>query len=211
MTTPSTKLRSVLDRLPFSVDDTEAANDAFRDWRERDDVQSGRLVDLWTYCYICRYFLTKAAQDKFHNASDADELITEAYQKVQGNRENVRDPDCYASWVSVICKNTFLNYTRRDRFSESINDEEGPELAVDEAPPVAEVGFVRQAFAQAINRLPNYLQEPAQLYFLEHKEFEEISEAVGKPVATVRTYKHKATKHLRNDDTLREYVNRTDL
>lgn len=211
MTTPSTKLRTVLDRLPFSVDDTDAANEAFRKWNEGEDTNSGRIVDLWTYCYICRYFLTKAAQDKFDNASDADELITRAYRKVQENRENVRDPQCYASWVSVICKNTFLNYTRRERFSESIDNEEGPELVVNEAPPVAEVGFVRQAFMQAIERLPKYLQEPAQLYFLEHKEFEEISEAVGKPVATVRTYKHKATKHLRNDDTLREYVERTDL
>lgn len=211
MSTPSSKLRTVLKRLPFSVDDTEAANEAFRDWIERKDAESGRRVDMWTYCYICRYFLTKAARDEFHNASDPDELITRAYRKVQDNREKVRNPRRYANWVSVICKNTFLNYARRNRFSESINEEEGPELTVDDSPPVAEVGFVRQAFAEAIERLPSYLQEPAQLYFLEHKEFEEISEAVDKPLATVRTYKHKAAKHLRNDDTLREYVDRTDL
>lgn len=211
MTTPSSELSTVLECLPFSVDDTEAANAAFGRWIETEDPEAERLVDLWTYCYICRYFLTKAAQDEFNNTSDADELLTRAYQKVQDNRDKVRDPSCYASWVSVICKNTFLNYTRRDRFSESIDEEEGPELMGDDGPPVAKVGFVHQTFAEAIERLPNYLQEPAQRYFLENQEFEEISEAIDKPVATIRTYKHKATKHLRKDDALREYVDQMDL
>ena len=76
---------------------------------------------------------------------------------------------------------------------------------------VAEVGLVQEALVEAIEGLPNYLQEPARLYFLENREFEEISEAVGKPVATVRTYKHKAMKELRTDERLREYVTQTDL
>jgi RNA polymerase sigma factor (sigma-70 family) len=70
---------------------------------------------------------------------------------------------------------------------------------------------VHEAFVEAIERLPEYLQEPARLYFLENREFEEISEAVGKPVATIRTYKHKALKKLRTDERLQEYVEQPDL
>ena len=70
---------------------------------------------------------------------------------------------------------------------------------------------MREAFNEAIEGLPPYLQEPARRYFLEDQEFEEISEAIGKPVATVRTYKHKAVKQLRTDDRLQEYVERPDF
>lgn len=208
MSTPSSELQSVIDRLPFSVDDTDAANDAFRRWMEGEDPEAERIVDLWTYSYVSRYFLVKSGKGVFDNVSDADQLLTRAYHKVRENRDEVRDPDSYASWVSVVCKNTFLNYTRRSRFSESIDEEEGPQLTADEDCPFANVGFVREAFVEAIEQLPEYLQEPARLYFLEDRGFEEISEKVGKPVATVRTYKHKAAKRLRTDERLREFIDR---
>ena len=210
MSALSSELRTVTDRLPFSVDDTDAANDAFRRWTEEEDSEAEYVMDLWTYCYICRYFLTKSAGDTFENASDADELVTRAYRKVQQNRGDVRSPNRYANWVSVVCKNTFLNYKRRNRFSESINREEGPELPANEDQPVANIGFVRETLVEAIQELPNYLQEPARLYFLENQEFDEISEEIGKPVATIRTYKHKAVKHLRSNEKLREYVDQVD-
>lgn len=211
MSTPSSELRTVIDRLPFSIDDTTAANDAFRCWVEQDDPEAKRNVDLWTYCYVCRYFLSKFMQGTFNNSSDTDELITRAYRKIQDNREEVRNPERYANWVSVVCKNTFLNYTRRDRFSESIEEEEGPTLTAEKKHSTVEIGFVREAFEQAIERLPEYLQKPARLYFLEDRGFEEISEVLNKPVATVRTYKHKAVKQLRTDERLQEYVDRTSL
>jgi RNA polymerase sigma factor (sigma-70 family) len=211
MPTSASDLRTVIDRLPFAVDDTDAANDAFRRWMEGEDPDAKRLVDLWTYCYVCRYFLSKSTRGIFDNTSDADELTTRAYRKVQDNREGVRNPSRYASWVSVVCKNTLLNYTRRNQFSESIDEKEGLTLTSDESPLVADIGFVREAFDEAIERLPQYLREPARLYFLEDQGFEQISESIGKPVATVRTYKHKAVKQLRTDERLREYVEQPDL
>lgn len=211
MPSQPSELRTVLEHLPFGVDDTDAANTAFHRWRNGGDPRSERIVDLWTYCYVWRYFLVKAAGDAFQNASDADELATRAFRKAQRNRNEVRDADRYASWVSVLCKNTFLNYTRRDRYSESINDDGGPKLTAGGAHPASTVGFVREALVDAIERLPNYLQEPARLYFLEDREFDEISAAVDKPVATVRTYKHKALKQLRTDERLREYLDQPNV
>lgn len=204
--TPSSRLRSVLDCLPFAVDDTDAANDAFRRWVEQQDDRAERLVELWTYCYVCRYFLSKSIRGEFRTASDADALIARAYEKVRTHRDRVRNPDRYAHWVSVVCKNTFLNHMRRDYTAESINTEKGPTLSAKTSSVVAEMGFVREAFADAIDQLPNYLREPAEMYFLEGRDFKEISAAIDKPVPTVRTYKHKATKRLREDETLREYV-----
>jgi RNA polymerase sigma factor (sigma-70 family) len=205
MTPSSSQLRTVTDRLPFPIDDTDAANQAFRQWRANPTPDTERVVEMWTYCYVCRYFLAKAAGDAFDRAAAPDELITRTYEKVRDNIDSVRDADQFASWVSVVCKNTFLNYTRRNRTAKSINDAHGPVLKAD-APEGAEMRFVEELLGQAIERLPEYLREPARLYFLEDRTFEEISDAIGKPVPTVRTYKHKAVKKLREDNALREYI-----
>jgi RNA polymerase sigma factor (sigma-70 family) len=210
MTDPSSRLRTVLDQLPFPLDDSEAANDAFRRWIEDGDPRAERLVDLWTYCFVCRYFLAKSSGDAFDKAATPDELITRAYEKVRQKREGVRNPSRYTNWVSVVCKNTFLNHARRDRVADSINDEAGPTLRA-QTSRIPEVGFVREAFEEAIERLPDYLKAPARLYFLEDLDFDEISEEIGKAVPTVRTYKHKAVKQLRKDERLREYVAQPDL
>lgn len=211
MSTSSSRLRTVIDRLPFPVDDTEAANEAFQHWQTQHTDDAERLVDMWTYCYVCRYFLAKAASGTFNRAAAADELITRTYEKIRDNRDNVREPGQYAHWVSVVCKNTFLNHTRRDRVAESINTERGPTLRAETNHATTELGFVREQFEKAIDRLPEYLQQTARLYFLENKDFEQISQAVEKAVPTVRTYKHKALNKLREDDILQEYVDGTDI
>lgn len=210
MTPSSSQLRTVTNRLPFSIDDTDAANHAFRRWQAHEDTDAECIVEMWTYCYVCRYFLAKAAGDAFDRAAAPDELITRTYEKVQENFDSVREADQFASWVSVVCKNTFLNYTRRDRPAESINEDRGPVLQTD-APAATELGFVEEALVEAIDRLPEYLREPARLYFLEDRTFEEISESTGKAVPTVRTYKHKAVRKLREDETLREYIEQSEF
>ncbi len=211
MTRPSSHLDSVLDHLPFSVDDTAAANDAFRRWSNRQHPSDERIVDLWTYCYVTRYFLSKSTRGDIQGAADADALIKRAYEKIEEKRDGVRDPGRYAHWVSVVCKNTFLNHIRKDHTSESIDAEDGPTLSAKTTAPVAEMGFVEEALVDAIRDLPDYLKEPARLYFLEDKSFEEISDEIDKPVPTVRTYKHKAVTRLKEDERLREYVDPPDL
>lgn len=211
MATSSSRLRTVTKRVPFPVDDTEAANEAFQRWQTQNTSRTERIVDLWTYCYVCRYFLSKAARQAFDNAAAPDELITRSYEKIRAHREDVREPGQYAHWVSVVCKNTFLNYTQRDRGTDSINEDEGPTPRAESANSTTDLGFVRKACREAIERLPEYLQQTARLYFLKDADFEEISEATGKAVPTVRTYKHKALQKLRTDDTLREYIDRPEV
>lgn len=207
----SSRLRTVSDQLPFPIDDTDAVNDAFRRWRRQDDPEAGHVVEMWVYCYVCRYFLVKAAGNAFDRAAVPDELITSTYEKIRNNHDSVRDPDRFSNWVSVVCKNTFLNEARRTRTAESIHRERGPTLKAEDGRPTARLGLVREAIKEAIERLPEYLRTPARLYFLEGRNFEEISEVTGKAVSTVRTYKHKAIQRLREDGTLREHIDNYNL
>jgi RNA polymerase sigma factor (sigma-70 family) len=202
----ASRLQTVSDQLPFAIDDTEAVDDAFRRWRRQNDADAERIVELWVYCYVCRYFLMKAAGNAFDRTAILDELITSTYEKIRDNRDSVREPGQFSSWVSVVCKNTFLNHVRCTRTAESINRERGPTLQAHDGTPTVRLQFAREAITEAIARLPEYLQTPARLYFLEGRGFEEISEVTDKAVSTVRTYKHKALRRLRDDDILRERI-----
>ncbi len=197
------RLRSLVDQLPFELADIEAINSVFERWTENEASHDKRIVDIWTYCYVVRYFYIKSVQDEIRGASDVDALVTKAYERVNEKRLHLREPNRYAHWVSVVCKRVFLNHVR-DRFEEaSIHAEDGPQLPpADPLRSFSDLGFTRQVVANAIGRLPDYLQETARLYFLEERTFVEVSEEIDKPVSTVRAYKHKIVKRLRDDATL---------
>ena len=42
--------------LPFSLDDVSAVNRTFVRWLDKRRRRDGRLIQLWTYCYVHRYF-----------------------------------------------------------------------------------------------------------------------------------------------------------
>jgi RNA polymerase sigma factor (sigma-70 family) len=197
------RLRSLVDQLPFELADVEAANTVFERWAENEASHDKRIVDIWTYCYVVQYFYVKSVQDEIRGASDVDALVTKAYERVNEKRPGLREPDRYAHWVSVVCKRVFLNHVRDGFEKASIHADDGPRLPpADTSRSYNDLGFTRQVVANAIDRLPDYLQEPARLYFLEERTFVEISEEIDKPVSTVRAYKHKIVKRLRDDDAL---------
>ena len=205
---------SDLDRLvahlPFSLDDTEKVNAAFARWRAHPNREDEKVVALWTYCFIMRYFMVKAVRGTLRSASDLDALIAKVYRKADRKRDTVKNASRYASWVSVICKNTLINYVNRKRPEQSIQDDQGPVLLAESSTTYHDAGFVLQALHNAIDRLPAYLQETARLYFLQELTYEEISERINKSVPTVRSYRHKVVKKFREDDRLLTFLQPED-
>lgn len=201
--TPSSfeHLDRLVAHLPFPLDDTDQANASFARWRKHGEREDAKIVALWTYSFVMRYFLVKAVRGSIRSASDLDALITTVYRKVERKRDTVNDPRRYASWVSVVCKNTLINYVQRKRPERSIHDEHGPVLVTEPA-TYHDAGFVLQELRDAIDRLPPYLQDTARLYFLEECSYEEISDHIGKDIPTVRSYRHKVVRKFREDDRL---------
>jgi RNA polymerase sigma factor (sigma-70 family) len=201
--------KKVADQLPFDVGNFERASRAFEHWHERRQPDDERVVDLWTYCYVRRYFTIKFAKRAAESAADLDDLVARAYRKIDGARADLDEPDRYAAWVSVICQNTYRNYLRRGREYVSVEDEE-EETGEDEAalqadaPPAGSGDAERalRAVHAAIERLPDYLAEAARLRLLEEKSYDEISEATGKSKASMRTYVNRARKKLQEDEYL---------
>ena len=168
------------------------------------------VLELWTYCYIHRYFTWKFIQSTGHSVADYEELITETFMKVADNRNRLKLDARYASWVSVICKRTFLNFTRvRGEFI--YLDPKKQDLLVAEAQPRRrDRAVLRLQIAEAVERLPDYLKEAARLRFVRQMEYIEMADLTGRSAAILRAYCHKAVQKLSEDEALRENFEKWD-
>ncbi len=204
-----TNLQLITKHLPFAIDDSEAVNDLYATFVSTPTPKRKRLVELWTYGYIYSYMAAKHAGGSIRQVSDMEELISTVYTKVQNGRSTIKNPDKYAHWVSVVAKNTFINYVNRNRVeTTSIHDPEQPTLEqVGAAEQIDEqVGLLRSILENAIQRLPPYLRRVAHMHYFEGCTFKEIAECIDKEVSVVRVYKSRALKALREDDRLRDVL-----
>jgi len=199
----SSRLTPLLRRLPFDLDDTARVNGVFERWIRTQQPSDREVLDVWTYCYTWRYFLSKAARDSLRRPSDIDALTAQAFRRACCSWGDVDGVLRYANWVSVVCRNTYVNYANRGREMESINAAYR-DVAAEPAPTYDDEPVLRRVLLAAINRLPPYLQDTARLFFVEQHTFETIAATLEKPVDTVRTYKSRALGTLREDDALRE-------
>ncbi len=192
-------------KLPFHINDSDMANAVYKRWKDG-EADAKQLVDLWTYCYIRRYFIGKFIQHPTYDCVDFDALVGRTYTKVQTRQCTIHDPGRYASWISVVCKNTFRNYLRT----------QGKAVSLDIIPlqiplswseePVDETDVMFQALTSAIDRLPAFLQEVARLRFLEECSYEEISKILERPRPIIRSYVNKVLNRLRSDPKLLHYL-----
>ena len=209
---PSHALRSldtVASHLPFHLNDVVQANIAFRQWCEGNREAARRIVDLWTYCYVRRYFLLKFIRDPGYHASDFDAVVESTYRKIERNRDRLDCETHFASWVSVICKNTYLNYVTRRRKHLSIDDPDRTVPLVYHEP--YDRGMILLAILEAIDRLPPSLQEIATLRFVEGLSYPEIGDATGKELPIIRAYVNKARKRLQADPALRALIKEEEI
>ena len=130
--------------------------------------------------------------------------MDEVYRKVETHQATIKQAHRYASWVSVVCKNTFLNYLRTRRTMVSIEDGQEPVIEERQEGP-DEFGLALRAVHAAIRRLPDFLQEVARLRFVENRSYEEISALTGRPPATIRAYVNKARTRFHADRSLLKF------
>ena len=194
------RLEVLTRELPFAIDDSRAAGQAYVRWLgtgARDDLD---VVQLWAYCYTIRYFYAAFARERTSGASDLDAAIDQAYDRVLRSLLSVHAPPKFAHYVSVICRNVLS--THRSRRRETVELKE-------DALSVSEAGardYDRALMAQALNRavgaLPPAIREVAQMRLIERRSYQDIAEATGRPLATVRTFASKAKARLGGDPGL---------
>ncbi|MDX1439883.1 MAG: hypothetical protein R3284_08280, partial [Rubricoccaceae bacterium] len=117
------RVRELAARLPFELEDTDAANNAYVEWRETGSPDSKRVIDLWTYCHAQLYVLKRLIRDSSVSPSDLDALVESVYARLLKGMASVRNPRRFTHWVNVVCRNTYLNGRRSTRTHEVIKEE----------------------------------------------------------------------------------------
>ncbi|NNF04227.1 MAG: sigma-70 family RNA polymerase sigma factor [Rhodothermales bacterium] len=201
-------LDALASRLPFHIDESNRINEAYDRYASGGRRSDRLLIDIWTYCYIRRYFLIKFLKDGSFRSSELDQVVERTYRKVDRFRSQLDQRDRYAQWVSVVCRNTYMNFVTRRRYVVDLESVEHPAERPPDPDADVNAGAIHMALLNAIADLPEFLQTTARLRFVENLTYEEISRLTGKRVPTVRSYIHKICRRLRTDAQLRHWAGR---
>ena len=207
------RLGAIAARLPFPQEDFEAVNRTFCRWVAEREDRDLEALEIWLYCYVQRYVLVRLMRLGPLGASEADRIIGRVYERAR-EFEKVTACERFTHWLSVVCKNTFINTLRRRR--DLPTDVDVDTLAEADGSP--ETGLteldrahLRYALARAFGALPEALQPIARMRLLEGRSYHHLAAATGHELPTVRTYAAKAVRRLRADPDLRALLQALDL
>ncbi len=205
-TTDLAKLEQLVSRLPFHLDNVQAANAVFARWIKYGRVEDQNIVDLWTYCFIWRNLLVKFYRNTNLNPSDFDLLVARVFERIMERRYTVRDKTRYTNWVAVICRNSFVNYLRGRKKNLPFDEQLASEVHEEPAVFGDDLALLHELLEGAIARLPLYLQGVIRMRLIEQLSYVVISERLNKKIEVVRSYANKGMKKLRGDKVLCEIL-----
>jgi RNA polymerase sigma-70 factor (ECF subfamily) len=141
-----------------------------------------------------------------HDPGTAEELAQDVFVKAYRRLETYDPGRRFGSWLFKIAHNTTIDHLRRSAphlVSLEADTEEGGGLAAVLAHPAAESPEAvaeRRDLARDLDRAiatlrPEY-RGAVVLRYQEGLSYEEISEAMGLPLGTIKTHLHRARKEL---------------
>jgi RNA polymerase sigma factor (sigma-70 family) len=144
-------------------------------------------------------FLYTVAYRLTGNSDDAQDLVQEVLLKVRRGLETYR-PGSLEGWLSRITTNTFLDETRRRRRRQTDLLPEEPDQVLPPTPG-ADVALAADALPDdvqdAIRRLPEDYRAAVVMCDVIGLSYQEIGDALGVPVGTVRSRIHRGRALLR--------------
>lgn len=129
------------------------------------------------------------------SASDAEDLVQQAFVTAQTNLDQVRSSDRVRSWLYAVLRNAFLKSRRRpvpvpaadlDLALESIPEELREQPLVDS-----------EELQAALDLLPEEFRVVVLMFYFEQSSYKEIAEELGLPIGTVMSRLSRAKSQLR--------------
>lgn len=135
---------------------------------------------------------------------EAEDVTQEVLIKLWQNREGI-DPDRMQAWVMRVTRNAVIDNARRRRTRVSVIDEgTDVELAANYAvtDPGIEEQMQNREFREDLRVALNNLDEPYRTLLvmreIQDLKYNEIVDAMGIPLNTVKVYLHRGRKMLRD-------------
>ena len=135
---------------------------------------------------------------------EAEDVAQEVFLKAYVNLNNFNQEKKFFSWLFSIAHNEIVSYWRKNKKRLKDISIEGEELAeklgadfkmIEKIDSANNKDFVKQA----ISKLDFKYREVLQLKYIDDYSYEEISDIIKKPTATVGTLISRAKKILKND------------
>jgi RNA polymerase sigma-70 factor, ECF subfamily len=149
--------------------------------------------------------LARVAMALTGNEADADDLVQETFLRAYKHWHTFeRGSEC-RRWLSTICRNAFLEQRRREARSVAVEDQELESLAAARLHNQARASGVDHMFSRldlgpaistAIAALEPPFRDVVVLADVEGFTYEEVAEALGIPVGTVRSRLYRARRQL---------------
>ncbi len=131
------------------------------------------------------------------DSGTAEEAAQDAFVRIWRALPQFRGDAALGTWIYAIARNVCLSRRRRDAVRRFLSLEE-PRVraAVDRGQggaPTPECGINLGAL---IAELPRKYQCVVRLYFFEDQSYQQVADALGLPMGTVKTYLHRARKQM---------------
>jgi len=151
----------------------------------------------------------KFAYSLCRNHDEAGDIAGQVFLRLYQNLHTFRYEASFTSWLFRIVRNTYLDLCVRPahrshlRLDAGTNSEGEPNIArdiMDPAPQPEEICMdneVGAMLAKAIQLLPAYQRQVLRMYHTEGKSYEEIAEATGLSIGTVKSRLNRARTMLR--------------
>jgi RNA polymerase sigma-70 factor (ECF subfamily) len=128
-------------------------------------------------------------------ASDAEDLVQQAFMMACRKLDQVREPDHARAWLFAVLRSCFLKSCRRQRPAAA----GGLELDLNE---VAEVPpspreIDSDELQRALVQLPPEYRLVVTMFYFEHSSYKEIAERLELPIGTVMSRLARAKEKLR--------------
>jgi RNA polymerase sigma factor (sigma-70 family) len=134
--------------------------------------------------------------------AEAEDLTQEAFLRALRNLDLLADAEKFAPWLHRIVFGTCIDWLRafRPGLYQSSTATDDDLLNLDSATPTplvaAERAELSERVAKALAEWPEKYRIPFHLYHLDGLSHERVAEALGVPVATVRSLVHRARQKL---------------
>jgi RNA polymerase sigma-70 factor, ECF subfamily len=128
------------------------------------------------------------------NRTAADDLVQDVAMKVLVSRESFIPGTNFSAWVHRIMVNHFISSVRCEREYRDLDQmpEVGMRGAQEDQSDLRELNVFFQ-------QLPQDQQEALRLIAIEERSYEEVADAVGCPVGTLKSRVHRARLQLRSE------------
>ena len=142
-------------------------------------------------------FLYSVAYRLAGNDDDAQDLVQEALLRVRKGLERYQ-PGSLEGWLARIVTNVFLDEMRRRKRRPTDALPDDPGFVLPPAPAADQVYTGLSAEIQrALEELPEEFRVPVVLCDVSDLSYEQIADATGVPIGTVRSRIHRGRRMLR--------------